>query len=212
MKILKDKSEIEFKEKGSKFIGIIEKINSREEAEQKIKEYWKLHSKATHICTAYRYDLKDIKSFFDDNGEPSMTAGAPILQVIEGNDLVNVLILVIRYFGGTLLGKGGLIRAYSKAARDVIEASSFLEVYEKNETVIDLNYDEYNLITYWMRTNNVVSYNEDFQETIRLNLFLDDNELNSLKEYYEIQKKYPLQYKNLGNVLATKNRGKWDKI
>lgn len=107
-----------FEIKKSKFIGLYYKVHSVEEVNTLLTCLKKEHKKARHLPYAYKIDNQIKKS---DDKEPSGTAGMPILNVIEKNNLNHVLIVVVRYFGGIKLGSGGLIRAYSKAARATIE-------------------------------------------------------------------------------------------
>lgn len=110
-----------YKEKGSKFLAFAMPITSKEEVKEIVNQYKKEHHKAKHVCFAYRIG-EDIRA--NDNGEPSGTAGRPILRQIDAANLDNVLVVVVRYFGGTLLGTGGLINAYKCAAQDAIKNSS----------------------------------------------------------------------------------------
>lgn len=104
--------------KKSKFIGYYYEIDSKDEAENIIKELWKEHKKARHIPYAYKVSNMAKKS---DDKEPSNTAGLPIYNLLEMNNLDNCLIAVVRYFGGVKLGAGGLLRAYSKTANECIK-------------------------------------------------------------------------------------------
>lgn len=108
----------------STFITYLIPIQNEEEAKQKINDIKKIHPKATHHCTAYR--LINIDRSNDDN-EPASTAGLPMLSVLIGNDMINVLAVVVRYFGGILLGKGGLIRAYGSSVSEAIKIAEILE-------------------------------------------------------------------------------------
>ncbi len=125
--------------KGSKFISSLIPVNSKEEAEKKLEAIRKHYHDATHNCFAYRI-YPDIERYSDD-GEPSNTAGKPIMSVIKGNKLFNVLVVVTRYFGGTKLGVGGLIKAYSESAKNVVEncKSIFLENIKTVEVVVNFN-------------------------------------------------------------------------
>lgn len=107
-----------YKEKGSKFLAFAMPITSKEEVKTIVNRYKKEHHKAKHVCFAYRIG-EDIRA--NDNGEPSGTAGRPILRQIDAANLDNTLVVVVRYFGGTLLGTGGLINAYKTAAQDAIK-------------------------------------------------------------------------------------------
>ena len=113
--------EDEFTEKKSRFIGRVWQVDTEEEALSKIQEMKKLHYDATHNCWAYI--IKDGAVRFSDDGEPGGTAGMPMLQVLEREGLANVVCVVTRYFGGILLGAGGLVRAYTKSAKIAVDAA-----------------------------------------------------------------------------------------
>ena len=113
--------EAEFVEKKSRFIGRVWPVDTEEEALAKIQEMKKKHYDATHNCWAYI--IRDGAVRFSDDGEPGGTAGMPMLQVLQREGLFNVVCVVTRYFGGILLGAGGLTRAYSKGARDALAAA-----------------------------------------------------------------------------------------
>ncbi len=107
-----------YKEKGSKFIGYAIHVDSTDKVKEIVNAYKKEHHKARHVCYAYKID-NDIRA--NDNGEPSGTAGRPILRQIEASGIENLLVIVVRYFGGTLLGTGGLINAYKLASQEAIK-------------------------------------------------------------------------------------------
>ena len=113
--------EAEFIEKKSRFIGRVWCVESEEEALSKIQEMKKLHYDASHNCWAYV--LRDGAMRFSDDGEPGGTAGNPMMQVLQREQLYNVVCVVTRYFGGILLGAGGLVRAYTKGAKIAIDAA-----------------------------------------------------------------------------------------
>ena len=113
--------EDEFTEKKSRFIGRVWLVESEEEALEKIQEMKKQHYDATHNCWAYI--IKDGAMRFSDDGEPGGTAGNPMMQVLQREPLYNVVCVVTRYFGGVLLGAGGLVRAYTKGAKIAIDAA-----------------------------------------------------------------------------------------
>ncbi|MCQ2336274.1 MAG: YigZ family protein [Paludibacteraceae bacterium] len=113
-----------YKDKGSKFLAFAHHVESVDEAKSIIAKYKKEHHKARHVCFAYRIgDNAEIYRGCDD-GEPSGTAGRPILHQLELEKLTNAMIVVVRYFGGTLLGTGGLVRAYKEAAADALKNQS----------------------------------------------------------------------------------------
>lgn len=107
-----------YKEKGSKFIGFALHVDSTDKVKEIVNAYKKEHHKARHVCYAYKIG-NDVRA--NDNGEPSGTAGRPILRQIEASGKENLLVIVVRYFGGTLLGTGGLINAYKEASREAIK-------------------------------------------------------------------------------------------
>jgi uncharacterized YigZ family protein len=109
-----------YKEKGSRFISLLFPVSDEEEIKQHLLKIKKEHHSARHHCYAWRLGTEDFRTRSNDDGEPSSTAGKPILSQIIAHDLTNVLIVVVRYFGGTLLGTGGLINAYKTAAADAI--------------------------------------------------------------------------------------------
>ena len=108
------------KEKKSKFLGWAFPVNTPEEAAQQIDTLWKEYPDATHICYAYRVGVEKPAVRMNDDGEPAYAAGAPIYHQIESEKLFNVLVCVVRYYGGTKLGVGGLIQAYRETARGVL--------------------------------------------------------------------------------------------
>lgn len=121
-----------YKVKGSKFIGQIFKIKNEEEAENRLNQIKKKYHDATHNCFAYRTgDRTNEKFRFSDDGEPGGTAGKPIYSVIEGHNLTDILVIVTRYFGGTKLGTGGLIRAYSTAANEALKKTKVIKLIPK---------------------------------------------------------------------------------
>lgn len=109
-----------YKEKSSKFLSFAHHVESIDEAKAIVAKYRKEHHKARHVCFAYRIGKDGSIYRAADDGEPSGTAGRPILKQLEGAGLTNSMIVVVRYFGGTLLGTGGLVRAYKEAAADVL--------------------------------------------------------------------------------------------
>ena len=160
MKSIISKEIYEVTIKNSKFIGVIipiESINGVKDNLNKIKDEYK---NATHYC--YAFKLINDKGFSDDR-EPNKTAGIPILNVIEGNNLINVLVIVIRYFGGIKLGPGGLIRAYSNTCKEVINKSTLVDLINGFSLSITFSYSLEKEIDYILR-NSIIKdkiYKED---------------------------------------------------
>ena len=154
-----------FRDRGSKFLGYAYPIKSEQEIKELIAHLRAEHSKARHFCWAFR--LTPDRSVFrlNDDGEPSGTAGRPILNSLLSTDLTNILIVVVRYFGGTLLGVPGLINAYKSAAQDAIDASKIIE-----KTIND----RYSLQFDYLRLNEVMKIVKDENLDISDQLFDND--------------------------------------
>ena len=135
---VKEEAREEFIEKKSRFIATIFPINSKKEAEDKIQKIKKEFWDAKH--NVYAYILPNNISKYSDDGEPQGTAGLPVFTVLNKKELVNVLVVVTRYFGGILLGKGGLIRAYSESVKNVLEKAKIYEIIEKTYIEIECEY------------------------------------------------------------------------
>ena len=130
----------EFKDRGSKFIAIAQPVATVEGFKQALNEIKKLHPKATHHCFAYRLGLDGNTFRVSDDGEPSGTAGRPILGQIDSKGLVNVLVVVVRYFGGTLLGVPGLINAYKSAASLALQITPLVQKQVEKEFLVQFDY------------------------------------------------------------------------
>jgi len=132
----------EYKEKGSKFISFAYPISNEAEIKAILEEIKKEHHKARHVCYAYILGADKIISKAHDAGEPTHSAGAPILGQMRSLDLTNVLVVVVRYFGGTKLGLGGLVSAYKAAAEDALKNTEIVEDFEKNIVHLSVSYEE----------------------------------------------------------------------
>ncbi len=127
LKTIKEDVTAQIVEKKSKFISDLFYVSSVEDAENKLSQIRKKYHDARHHCFAYRIQTKDgIIEKASDDGEPSGTAGAPMLTLLTKTELANVLVVVTRYFGGILLGTGGLVRAYSQATKEAIEKANLV--------------------------------------------------------------------------------------
>lgn len=127
------------KVKGSRFIGVISPAQTPQDAQALADELWAAHPEARHVCWAFRGEGPDAHRWADD-GEPTGTAGRPILNVIDGVGLSWVVVAVVRYFGGTKLGTGGLARAYSEAAKGVLSVAELTELTPKVDLEVSLAY------------------------------------------------------------------------
>lgn len=188
MNTIKKSAETEITEKKSKFIGEVFYIETVQEAEEKLREINKKYHDAKHHCFAYRVmEQEQIIERCSDDGEPSGTAGAPMLQIISKNDLINVIVIVTRYFGGILLGTGGLVRAYSKATNDSLEKAEIVEIKKGERIEITISYKDLQFIKYYCTKNDIKIVNTEFSEEPKVTIELTENQ----KERFlnEIQKK-----------------------
>jgi uncharacterized YigZ family protein len=163
--------------KNSKFITLLIKIDSSNINDylDKIK---KDYPKATHYCYAYIYG--DVKHCSDD-GEPGSTAGMPMLNVLEKEGMMNVLCVVVRYFGGIKLGAGGLVRAYSKSVKEAIDNSNIRELQYGYKVSIEINYDDKKDFEYIIRNEEII--NVDYDLTIKYLLHIKKENLDIINRF-----------------------------
>ena len=156
----------EITKKKSKFICHAYHVETVEKAEEIIKELRKKYHDARHNCYAYRI-LKDNVSRSSDDGEPSGTAGTPMLNILEGRELTNILVVVTRYFGGILLGTGGLVRAYSSATTECLENSNIVSQELGLEIKFSISYKELEEVKYQLKNRGInindIIYDEKVQ-------------------------------------------------
>ena len=188
MNTIKKSAETEITEKKSKFIGEVFYIETVQEAEEKLREINKKYHDAKHHCFAYRVmEQEQIIERCSDDGEPSGTAGAPMLQIISKNDLINVIVIVTRYFGGILLGTGGLVRAYSKATNDSLEKAEIVEIKKGERIELTILYKDLQFIKYYCEKNSIKIVKTDFSEEPKVRIEL--TEIQKEKFLNEVQKK-----------------------
>lgn len=163
---IKDNAEIEIVEKKSRFIAHIYKIQSQEEAEAYLNEAKKNYWNATHNCYAYQLGERNEIQRFSDDGEPQGTAGKPILDVLRGQDIKNTLIIVTRYFGGTLLGTGGLVRAYGRAAKEGVEAAGLIEKLTIRLYALQMSYPLSGKVQYLLNEENYIIRDTNYTDVV----------------------------------------------
>ncbi len=146
-----------YKEKGSRFLSFAIPVKDVEEIKDIIKDYRKRFYDARHICYAYMLGAERLDFRANDDGEPSGTAGRPILGQINSRELTNVLVIVVRYFGGILLGTGGLVVAYREAASDALNESEIIE--KAVEEIIQIRFD-------YLKMNEVMKIIKDSETQI----------------------------------------------
>lgn len=170
-------------EKKSKFIAHAFSIESVEEAEKRLEEVRKKYHDARHNCYAYRVLEKEqtIQKSSDD-GEPSGTAGAPMLTILEKNELNNVLVVVTRYFGGILLGTGGLVRAYSEATNSAIRQTEWIQKELGYEIEVKIPYSDLDRIRYFCKQNQISIQKEEYLDNITLQLECDRKQIEFFQQ------------------------------
>lgn len=162
---IKDNSEGLYKEKGSKFMALAFPVSNENEAKQIIKSVKKEHYNARHHCYAYIVGNDEIRFRSSDDGEPRHTAGDPILNQIRSFQLINTLVIVVRYFGGTKLGKAGLINAYKTASKEALIKATIIEKVHKSEIAITFKYDGINDVMNLMQKNNFEILTQKYEES-----------------------------------------------
>lgn len=165
-------------EKKSRFIGYVRHVETEQEANDFIMEIKKKHYDARHNCYAYVVGEEQPVLRFSDDGEPGGTAGKPILEVIIGEGLKNVCIVVTRYFGGTLLGTGGLVRAYTDAAKECIAATEMVVKRMVVPVHIMTDYTDLGKIQYIFGCEGIEIQDSEYGECVKLSveIFVDDVE------------------------------------
>ena len=171
--ILKEET-AEIVEKKSKFIAEIYPVKDVDEADKIIKETKKKYYDAKHHCIAYRIVKDDmIVEKSSDDGEPSGTAGAPMLNILQGNNLCNIIVIVTRYFGGILLGTGGLVKAYSDTTKKVIQKSELVFQKDGFEIEIETDYSNLENFKYYCKNSNINIIKIEYFENIVIKIEIE---------------------------------------
>ena len=154
------------------------------EFEKKLEELKKAHPKARHFVTAFRYfnEYHQIIEGSSDDGEPKGTSGKPTLKVLQGNDLINIAIITIRYFGGTLLGAGGLVRAYSDSANMAVANANLVMYEDLLEEIINVNYEQSSKCEYLFKKYNIEVIERNFLDGISYKIRGNKENLSSLRK------------------------------
>ena len=154
-----------YKDKSSKFIAYLFPIQNQEEFANRLAALKKEHPQARHFCYAYRLGFPKDVSKSSDDGEPAGTAGKPILNQLLSEDLRNVAIIVVRYFGGTLLGSSGLIKAYKGASADALMKAHIIQVEPRVQLTIETDYLQLNSILQYLKAESIKILNKTVDDT-----------------------------------------------
>ena len=191
--ILEKNTTAEIIEKKSRFIANLFYVETPQEAEDKIKQIKKKYYDAKHNCFAYiTLNGNEIQKKSSDDGEPSGTAGAPMLEILEKQSIYNVVVIVTRYFGGILLGTGGLVRAYSDSLKEAIKKSTLVEQEPGYEAEIKLPYADFEKFKYYCNKNNINIINSEYSDFIICKIEVNDAEKNRLEIEFREQNNFKI--------------------
>jgi len=174
----------ETRERGSRFIAYAYPIKNADEFRKLLNEIKSEHPKATHHCFAYRIGFDGNNFRVGDDGEPSGTAGRPILGQIDSNGLVNVTVIVVRYFGGTLLGVPGLISAYKSATALVLQTVPFVQKSIEEEFSVSFDYTMINEIMVIIKQNQCRITDQELQLFCKINIAIPRNRLQQVLDKF----------------------------
>jgi uncharacterized YigZ family protein len=173
-------SEGVFKDRGSKFLAFAFPFNKEDQLKEIIIGLKAEHAKARHWCYAYR--LTRDRSVFrvNDDGEPSGTAGRPILNILLSKEITNVLVVVVRYFGGTLLGVPGLINAYKLATEDALKQAQIIEKKVKDIYEVSFEYFQMNEVMKLIKDEHLDSFEQEFDLTCKIKIAVNQSDVNRI--------------------------------
>jgi uncharacterized YigZ family protein len=176
-----------YKEKGSKFLGYAYPCSNIDEVKAHLERLRKENHGCVHVCYAYCLGSKKEAYRYSDDGEPSNSAGAPIYGQIKSFDLTNVLVAVVRYYGGTNLGVGGLINAYRTAAKDAFENARIVEDEDRNEIELRFTYEAMPFVMNAVKASNCIILHQDFEENPSLKLSIPESNVQLIQVLEKIE-------------------------
>ena len=182
-KTIKQEATGEITEKKSRFIATLRPVETEEEALAFIAEMKKKYWDARHNCSAYIIGADKPVERCSDDGEPSRTAGMPMLEVLKGAGLKNICAVVTRYFGGVLLGTGGLVRAYQAATSEGIKNSVVQECKYLNKIKLTLDYTAYGKVQYYTVSEHLTAEEPEFSDSVSVTFLLDDEQRGKLVSF-----------------------------
>lgn len=184
-----------FKEKGSKFFGYAFPISSEEDVKIILENLKNQHHTARHFCYAYQLGILEKRVRVNDDGEPSNSAGMPIYGQIQAFELTNILVVSVRYFGGTKLGVGGLMSAYKVSAQQALEASKIIEKTIDEYFQVSFNYDLMNKVLRIIKEHDVILINQKLD--IKCEYEIAVRKKDALKVFQIFNEMYPISIKKL---------------
>lgn len=191
--ILKPSNEVLYKEKGSKFFGYAFPVVSEEEIKEYLESLKKQHHNARHWCYAWQLGKEYEHYRANDDGEPSNSAGMPIYGQLQSFDVTNILVVVVRYFGGTKLGVGGLIQAYKTTAQMALEESKIVKKTIDEVFIIKFEYPEMNTVMRIIKDENITVTNQKMELNCEFEISVRKKEANRIFEIFENTYKVNIQ-------------------
>lgn len=177
--------EVLFKEKNSKFFGLAFPVNNEEEVKNTLAEIKKIHFSARHWCYAYQIGTEKIQYRANDDGEPNNSAGMPIYGQIQSFDVTNVLVVVVRYFGGVKLGVGGLISAYKTAAQMALENAAIIEKTIDKHYIIQFDYKNMNKVMRIIKEKNLDIVNQKMELSCEIEIKTRKKNADTIADIFE---------------------------
>ncbi|NLI90363.1 MAG: YigZ family protein [Epulopiscium sp.] len=168
-------AEAEISIKKSRFIATVKPVKTQEEAEEFLDELRKKYWNATHNCYAYQIGKKNEIQRFSDDGEPQGTAGKPMLDVLKGENLTDTIVVVTRYFGGTELGTGGLVRAYGRSTKEGVLAAGIIECILVRRYIVTIPYTLVGKVQYLLAENGYITEDEEYTEDVSLSVLVEED-------------------------------------
>lgn len=187
--------EVLFKDKNSKFFGYAFPVKSEEEAKEHLEALKKQHHQARHWCYAWQTGKEDFQYRANDDGEPSNSAGMPIYGQIQSFEVTNVLVVVVRYFGGVKLGVGGLINAYKTAAQMALQTSKIVERTIDKKFLIKFDYPEMNIVMRIIKENNLNVLDQNLELDCRI--YISVRKKDSEEIFQKFESTYKVEIKEL---------------
>jgi len=203
LKTVRKQTNVSLREKGSKFIGFLFQAGSTGEFEELLGRIESKYPDATHHCYAYRIDPVDLSEFAQDDGEPGGTAGLPILNRLKSHDIVNAGLVVVRYYGGTNLGKSGLIRMYGETAERCLEKAEFSEITQTLNLRIIYPYNRQNQIDRLRSDFGLIELDSEYLEEVTLRLACPIENAEQLKAALDRMEHLEIRYEILGKNFIT---------
>ncbi len=181
-KTIKENGRVEEEIKNSRFICHVKQVETEEEARDFINSIKKEHYKATHNCSAFILGEKSEIKRTSDDGEPSGTAGIPMLGVLESHQLTNLCVVVTRYFGGIKLGAGGLIRAYAGCVALAVKEIGLVEIKEQVGLRLQLSYSQYQEYANFLKSENLMEFDTEFTDSVATTIFVNKEDQNRIEK------------------------------